>query len=175
MFGFRCSKRRSGILKKRFTMTCAVIVSMVFLGGVGNGCKKRQSPPLPTAAPELARVVTNRMNDVAYKASLNQNRLKQGKQASELFELRQQMRACRERVKAGLPADASAVALKDALSKDSEWRAFEIREKSLVDADTQTRTAARDMIRARIEEEGKAVEAVAQGRAQAVDAQVPRK
>ena len=175
MLGFRCLRRRSGIVRKRIAVTCLVIVSMVFMGVVCGGCKKRQSSPVPSVTPELERVVTNRMNDVAYREALKKNRIQQGKQASELFEVRKQMRVCRERIQATLPTNTDAVALKEALNKDAEWRALETREKTLVEADKQTRAAARDLIRLRIEEEGRAVEAVAQGRARAVDAEAPRK
>lgn len=161
--------------KKRYAVTRRIIVSMAFISFLGSvGCKKRQPAPILPAAPEMPRVITNRVNDAAYMDVLKKSRSDQAKVTSELFDVRAKMKACRERVKAALPEKGDTAALSEALHKDADWLALESREKALLEANKAALQAARELIRERLEKEQKDVEAVAQGRAQAVDAELSR-
>jgi PBP1b-binding outer membrane lipoprotein LpoB len=144
-------------------------VSIVFMALVAAGCKKKTVAPVVEAKPQLESVYTNRMNDAAYVESLRSNRVAQSVQANERHVLTQQLKVCRERVRAALPADAGEAALTNALARDPEWQQLEARREQMDGRIQATLLDAQEAIRKRMEAEAQAVKAVAAGRAEAAD------
>lgn len=143
------------------------IVSTALIALFSGGCKKKVEEKRLSAKPES--VFTNRMNDVAYVESLRKNREEQGVQAKERHALLVQLKACQERVKATLPAEADEAALKAALARDSEWQRLDAQNAQMEGRIQATLLDARETIRKRMEVEAQAVKAVAAGQAVAVD------
>lgn len=157
-------------------MVCMAVVSTVFMTLFAAGCKKKVVENSIGPAPKkLESVYTNRMNDAAYVEALHSNRVTQSVQAKERHALAALIKACEERVKAALPPGADEAAFKAALARDPEWQKLDAR-KAQVDGSIQaTLSDARETIRRRMETEARAVKAVAEGRAEAVDpAKVPK-
>ena len=159
-------KRMDGIHDRAETMVLWAMVSIAFIGLFSAGCKKRS--PAEVKAP-LAEVITNRMNDAAYLDTLKNSRDVQMAKAAERNVIVAQMRAYSERVKATLPKDADEAALKAALAKDEGWRTLEARNAQAIEAGEQILGEARQKVRQRMLEESRAVQAVAEGKAKAVD------
>ncbi len=154
------------IHEKQGTLVCWAMVSMAFLCLFPLGCKKRA--PIVGKAPQES-VFTNRMNDAAYVGALQKNRDEQAVKAGERTVIVTQMQACIERVKATLPKDADEAALKAALAKDDEWRKLEPQNAKAIEDIQQVLGEARQKVRQRMLEESRAVKAVAEGKAMAVD------
>lgn len=147
-------------------MVFVAMVSIAFVCLFSTGCKKRV--PVASRAP-LESVFTNRMNDAAYLATLQTNRVAQSAKAGERNVIVSQMQAHIERVKATLPEDADEATLKAALAKDEEWLKLEARNEKAIGEIQQVLSEAREKVRQRLLEESKAVKAVAEGKAKAVD------
>lgn len=147
-------------------MAYGLMVSIAFVCLFAVGCKKKG--PVQVKAP-LESVITNRMSDAAYVDSLRKNREEQTVKASERSVVVTQMQACIERVKATLPKDADEATLKAALAQDESWRKLEAQNAQAIAAIEQTLGAARQNVRQRMLEESRAVKAVAEGRAKAID------
>lgn len=150
-----------------FDAGLAVAVSIVFVCLVAAGCKKK-GPPKGSALP-LESVVTNRMNDAAYLDGLKKNRAEQTQVAAARAKVTARIDACKARVKAALPAGADEAAFQAALEKDQAWQALVKQVEELNEQDRQTVILAREAIRKRMEEESRAIKAVAEGKAKAVD------
>lgn len=142
------------------------MVSTALLCLFPAGCKKKT--PVAVKAP-LESVVTNRMNDAAYLGSLRNNREEQKAKAAERNALGAQMQACVARVKATLPQDADEAALKAALAKDEAWLKLEAQNARVSGEIDRILGAAKESVRQRMLEESRAVKAVAEGKAKAVD------
>ena len=140
-----------------------VLLSTVVLCVLACGCRRRVQPVVP----EVAQVVTNRMQDAAYVRALRENSTRQmsGARARELVAARQKV--CAERVKASLAEGADDEVLKAALQKDAEWVALEAEAKQAADALLKAQEDAKRLIRARMEEEAQAVKDVRSGKARA--------
>jgi len=150
-------------------MIGVVIVSTVIVGLMCAGCKKRSVSPAPSAAPELEPVVTNRMSDVSYIKALDQVRKAQLAKATERSAIVDKMKSHLERVRASLPAGADDAAVKAALAKDGEWRKLEAQNAQVIGEIEQTLADARKTVRERMLAESRAIKAVAEGKARAVD------
>lgn len=166
MYLFLSWKRRSHTYYTINAMAYGLWVSIAFVCLFSAGCKKRS--PVQVKAP-LESVITNRMNDVAYLSALQKSREAQTVEATKRSVIVTQMQACVERVKATLPKDADEAALKAALAKDEAWRKLEPQNAQAIKAIEQTLGEAREKVRQRMLEEARAVKAVAEGRAQAID------
>lgn len=79
------------------------------------------------------------------------------------------LEAYKEKVKASLPADAGADALAQALAKDAVWLKLKEQVETARRTDRQAWEAARAKVRAAIENEAHANQAVSEGRAKAID------
>ena len=145
------------------------IVSMVFACLFSSGCKKRAPVVAVVDKAPLESVVTNRMSDVAYLGDLKKNRAQQTAKAAERSVIVAQMEACIARTKATLPKDADEAALKAALAKDEGWRKLEAQNAQAIEEIQKVLGEARQIVRQRMLEEARAVKAVAEGRAKAVD------
>jgi hypothetical protein len=152
--------------RRTFDAGIAVAVSIVFVCLVVAGCKK--GSPKGPAVP-LESVVTNRMNDAAYLDRLKKNRAEQTQVAAARAKVTAGIDACKARVKEALPADADEAAFQAALEKDQAWQALVKQVEELNEQDRQTVLSAREAIRTRMEEESRAIKAVAEGKAKAVD------
>ncbi len=150
----------------------AAAVSIVFVCFWSVGCKRK--PAVSGPAVPLESVITNRANDAAYLDTLKKNRADQTKIAAQRAEVSRKMDACRERVRSSLPAEAEEAAINAALEKDQEWTELVKQTGELAQRDQQVLSAAREAVRARLQEEARAVKAVAEGKAKAVDRIVPR-
>ena len=136
-----------------------------------SGCRRRAQLVEPVAAkPE---VITNRMADATYVRALKENQVWQRQKAQERNKIVAQMQVLLEKAKATLPADANNEALKAELAKDPAWRALEAENQRLVDELQQVLTRARETIHQRLLTEQRDVQAVAEGRAVAVDPPKP--
>jgi len=135
------------------------------------GCKKKGQPATPAAPVES--VITNRVHDAAYLDSLKKGREFQTKLAAGRAEVSKRMAACRARVSAALPKDAVEAAVNAALEKDSEWQGLVKQFEELVQKDQKSLAEVRDSVRARLQEEARAIKAVADGKAKAVDTAAP--
>ena len=131
------------------------------------GCGKRQE------SQALEQVYVNRANDKAYIASLMTNRQQQVKEGHLRVALSLKMTQCVTRVRATLPAEATAESLKKALSDDAEWKALDDQAKKADAAAAATLQQAQDLIRKRMQEEQRANQAVATGKAKALDGELP--
>ncbi len=148
-------------------VVCMAIVSTVFTGLFSSGCKKKAPEEAPQ--PRRESVYTNRMNDAAYVGALQSNRTQQAVQARERNELLRQLKACQERVKAGLTAGLDEAALQAALAGDPEWQRLSARKSEAEGRIQATLQEARETVRKRMEAEAQAVRAVAEGKALPAD------
>lgn len=143
---------------------------MGFIGLTMLGCRRQahpvKAPTAPTAKPE---VITNRIADVTYLNALRENRDEQQKKAMARRQIDTQMAAMFTKVKATLPAGADDAAVKVELAKDPAWRALEVEKQRLQDEIQQTFIKARETVRQRLLAEKRDIQAVAEGRAVAVD------
>lgn len=166
--GWFLSGNRVGcVAQKTEAVLCAVSVSMLFVCCLVlfSGCKRRKAPEKEVAAPALEVVVTNRMDDSAYRKALSDNQLAQTQLAAERSVVVDQMKKLIAEARAGLPADADDEAVKAELAKHSEWKSLEeenARKNAEID---KTLAAARETVRRRIEAEARDVKAVAEGKA----------
>ncbi len=158
----RCACKHIRYTFNRCTGLFGPAVLVVFLVLALSGCKRKE-----TVKPEA--VYTNRGNDKGYIASLMTNRQQQVKDSRSLFAVSQKMTQCVTRVKAALPAEATAEALSQALTADSEWAALDAQFKKLEAGAKATRQQAENLIRSRMQEESRAQKAVADGKARAHD------
>lgn len=134
-----------------------------------TGCGKRQE------SRAVEQVYTNRANDKAYIASLMTNRQQQVKEGHLRVEISRKMTQCVARVRATLPAEATEESLQKALADDAEWKALDAQAKEAEAAAAATLKQAEDLIRKRKQEELQANQAVAQGKAKALDGDLPSK
>ncbi len=134
----------------------------VFLILVLSGCKRKETV-------KLEEVYTNRANDNGYIASLMTNRQHQAQDSRALFALSLKMTQCVTRVKATLPANAADESLTKALTADAEWGALDEQYKKLKAASNVTMQQAQNLIRQRMQEEVRANQAVAEGKARAIN------
>jgi hypothetical protein len=110
-------------------------------------------------------VITNRMEDVAYREALVSNHLAQTQMAFERHPVVSQMEKLVKEARAGLPADADDEALKAELEKRPEWKVLEEENARKLAEMEKTLVAAREMVRKRLEAEMRDTKAVAEGRA----------
>jgi hypothetical protein len=154
------------------TMIGAIVVSTVFSCLLSLGCKKRARPQKEAPA-ALESVYTNRADDAAYMASLDQNRRMQVAKAKGIREAMAEMNAYRERVKASLPAGSDEAVLLAALAKDEAWLKLKAKCEAVAEAgrkeEQQTVAAARELVRQRMIKEAKDQAAVAEGKAKPID------
>ena len=136
---------------------------VVFAILVLAGCSKR------TETVKQDEVYTNRANDKKYIDSLMTNRQQQVQEGYARLAVSQKMTQCVTRVRAALPADATTEALKKALAADSEWISLDDQSKKLEAASKITLQQAQNLIRHRMQEELRAQQAVAEGKAKAID------
>ena len=172
MIGFLSLKHRSCVINKRATVVSMTIVSMVFMGFLLNGCKKRTVPAeslSASAASRLESVVTNRMKDATYRKALDQNRQEQGKAAFARNQIVEKMEALVAQARAALPAGADSEAVKAELAKNPEWQALEAQNARAVAEIDKTLAEARETVRKRLLAEARDAKAVVEGRAVAVD------
>jgi len=127
------------------------------------GCGQRQE------AVKLEEVYSNRANDKGYISSLMTNRQQQVKDSQSLFDVSLKMTQCVTRVKATLPGDAAGEALTKALAADPEWTSLEEQAKKLKGDADATLQQAKNMVVKRMQEEMRAHQAVAAGKARAID------
>jgi len=146
----------------------AFAVSILFAVVGVSGCKKETKVP-PPAAPVVENVYTNRAHDPAYRRLLKQSYSNEMVHASAVRQAVGDMNAYREKVKAALPAGADATVLEQALEKDAEWLNLKQKVEAARIADRQAWEAARANVRAGMEQEARAVQAVKEGRAKAID------
>jgi len=152
------------------TLVLWTMVSMVFVCFWGAGCKKRSGG----GKGSVQSVITNRMDDAAYRKTLDENRKVQTAKAGERSVVVEQMKALVEQAKAKLPAGADDEAVKAFLAKDEAWQKLEAKNKQLIGEIEQTLAEARQAVQKRMLEESRAVKAVAEGKAKAA-AQTPAK
>ncbi|MDD2598594.1 MAG: hypothetical protein PHO37_05145 [Kiritimatiellae bacterium] len=138
----------SGTWARYLFMLCFALVLSMVLSGCGCGRKKK-----PTEV-ELTQhgipVAVSRMNDKEYLAALNQHREDQKVVARERNELAEKLKACAERVKAGLAVDVSEEDFKAALEKDEEWQSCKEHQDTLDQRVKDELSDARDTVRARL-------------------------
>lgn len=127
------------------------------------GCSKRKETP------QQEEVYSNRAHDKGYMASLLTNRQQQAQEGYARLAVSMKMTQCVTRVRATLPADTTAEALKKALTADPEWISLDEQSKKLSAAATATLQQAHQLIRQRMQEEMRAQKAIAQGKAKAID------
>jgi len=169
---FGC-KRVNYTLKLANAVTVSVAVSMAFLCLFAVGCKKRAKPVEPAPA-ELKSVFTNRMDNAVYVGSLKTNHHAQMLQAIEVRTVETEIKAYRERAKAGLPAGADDAALEGALAKDDGWQKLKAREAVAQQEQQRTLEEARAKVRQALLDEAAAQKAVAEGKAKPKDGTKPK-
>lgn len=135
-----------------------LVVLMLF-----TGCGKRKE------AVVLEEVYSNRANDKIYIASLMTNRQQQAKEAQSRHALSLKMTQCVSRVRGALPADASEESLTKALATDQEWSSLTGQVSRAEATANATLQEAQNLIRKRMQEEVRANQAIAQGKAKAMD------
>lgn len=178
MFGFCSLKPLRGIWKNMGTVVGVTIVSMVFIGAVCGGCKKKSVVPVAPEKPvETATesVYTNRMHDATYREEIKQNLKEQRAKAKERSVVVDHMTELITQARAKLPAGADDAAVKAELEKSPEWRELEAQNQRLIGDIDATLARAREMVRQRMLQEAKDVQAVAEGRAKAADVPAPAK
>ena len=136
-----------------------VILAIVVLAG----CSKRKE------IIKQDEVYTNRANDKKYISSLMTNRQQQVQEGNARLAVSMKMTQCVTRVRGMLPADATTEALTKALASDSEWTSLSEQSKKLEAAANATMQQAQNLIRQRMQEEVRAQQAVAEGKAKAID------
>lgn len=143
------------------------VVSILFAGVGLLGCKKESK--VSPVAPAIESVYTNRAHDAAYIQSLRQSFSNQLTRATEVQQATRDLQAYEEKIKASLPANSDAAALKQALSKDEVWLKLKERvEAARVDG-RHAWEEARAKVRVRMEKEALDNQAVREGRANAID------
>lgn len=135
---------------------------VVFLVLVLSGCKRKETV-------KLEEVYTNRANDKGYITSLMTNRQQQAQDNRSLFALSLKMTQCVTRVKATLPAEATDETFKKALLADAEWTALDAQFNKLEAGAKATKQQAVNLVRMRMQEEARAHQAVAEGKARSID------
>lgn len=164
---FGC-KRMDCKREKVRTAVVTVILSMAVVCLFSVGCKKRVKPP-EKAPVVLESVYTNRSNNAAYIESIMQLRSTQLSKATAYRVAFAEMSAYSNRVMAALPAGTNAAALDSALAKDETWQKLKAKSDKAQQEDRQTVIEAREKVRQALLEEARAKEAVAQGKAKAID------
>ena len=159
----RCAYQQKRSILSGFKRFCGQGVLIVFALLVLAGCGK------PKETSKLKEVYTNRANDKEYIASLMTNRQQQVQESRSRLAVSLKMTQCVTRVRATLPADTTDEALKKALTTDPEWTALDEQSKKLAAAANATMQQANQLIRQRMQEEGSAQQAVAEGKAKAID------
>ncbi|MFA7174725.1 MAG: hypothetical protein WC340_15185 [Kiritimatiellia bacterium] len=129
-------------------MFCVALVLSMVLSGCGCGRKKK--PTEVELTPHGIPVAVSRMNDKSYLEALNQHREGQKVIAKDRAALAAKLKACAERVKAGLASDVSEEDFKAALEKDEEWRSFQEHQETLDQKVKDDLSAARETVRARL-------------------------
>ena len=158
-------------MNKWATVVGVTIVSMVFVGLLGTGCKRKSTvsaEPQGAAGQALPGVVTNRMQDASYREELKQNMKEQRARAKDRNEVVDRMTVLIAEARAKLPAGADDAAVKAELAKSSEWRDLEAKNQQLVGEIDKTLARARETVRQRMLQEAQDVKAVAEGKAQPV-------
>lgn len=158
-------------MNKWVTVVGVTIVSMVFVGLLGTGCKRKSTvsaEPQGPAGQTLPGVVTNRMQDASYREELKQNMKEQRARAKDRNEVVDRMTVLIAEARAKLPAGADDAAVKAELAKSSEWRDLEAKNQQLVGEIDKTLARARETVRQRMLQEAQDVKAVAEGKAQPV-------
>lgn len=160
---------RDGVLKTRQKMRAEALggwlLSTVIICLFVAGCKRRGQP----TEPELAQVVTNRMQDAAYVQALHANRDLQMANAYAREQVTARQRACVERIRATLPENADDETLQAALQKDPEWAELEAESQKVAAAALQAQEDAKFLIRARLQEEEQAIKDVQSGKAKVAE------
>ena len=152
----RCNVSR---IKWLFGQSALVVCTILVLAG----CSKQKEPV------KKDEVYTNRANDKKYIASLITNRQQQVQEGYARLAVSLKMTQCVTRVRAALPSDVTTESLKKALAADSEWTSLDEQSKKLEAAANATMQQARNLIRQRMLEEQRAQQAVAEGKAKAID------
>lgn len=147
----------------RIKWLCGQGALVVFAILVLAGCGKRKE------AVKQEEVYLNRANDKAYIASLMTNRQQQVQEGRSRLAVSLKMTQCVTRVRATLPADTTDEALKKALATDSEWTALCEQTQKLEASAKVTMQQAQNLIRQRMKDELHAQQAVAEGKAKALD------
>jgi len=167
MINFLTDNPRTLEKNTRWIAVILTVVSMVFCVFLSPGCKK--SDHAAQAPAVLENVYTNRANDVAYLKALDQNRYQQIKEAESIRSAVAAMTAYRNQVKSTFPAVSNEVALTALLEKDPTWLKLKADCDVARETETQTRLAAREMVRQAMLKESQARAAVADGKARALD------
>ena len=144
------------------------ILSMAVACLFSAGCKKCVKPP-EKAPVVLENVLTNRMNNVAYVESLKQLHRKQVLKGAAFRSAAAATNAYSNRVMAALPAGADGAVLEAALAKDETWQKLKAQSDAAQKEDRQAVEEAREKVRQALMEEARAQQAVADGKAKAVD------
>ena len=156
-----CKQTRSNVSQIKWFVGQSVLV--IFAIVVLAGCSKRKETV------KQDEVYTNRANDKKYIASLMTNRQQQVQEGNARLAVSMKMTQCVTRVRTILPADVTTEALTKALAADSEWTSLAEQSKKLEAAANATMQQARNLIRQRMQEELSAQQAVAEGKAKAID------
>jgi len=156
-----CKQIRCNVSQVKWLFGHLSLVIFAFL--VLAGCSKRQETV------KQDEVYTNRANDKKYIDSLMTNRQQQVQEGHARWAVSQKMTQCVTRVRATLPADATTETLKNALAADAEWTSLDDQSKKLEAAAKITLQQAQSLIRQRMQEELRAQQAVAEGKAKAID------
>jgi hypothetical protein len=158
-----CKQKRCNVSQIKWFVGQLVLV--IFAIVVLAGCSKRKEKETV----KQDEVYTNRANDKKYIASLMTNRQQQVQEGNARLAVSMKMTQCVTRVRAILPADVTTEALTKALAADSEWTSLAEQSKKLEAAANATMQQARNLIRQRMQEELSAQQAVAEGKAKAID------
>ena len=142
---------------------CGSGVLIVFAILVLAGCSKRKETP------QQEEVYTSRANDKGYIASLMTNGQQQAQEGRARLAVSMKMTQCVTRVRATLPADVTGEALKKALMTDPEWTALDEQSQKLAAAANATKLQGHQLIRQGMQKELRAQQAIAQGKAKAID------
>ena len=159
----RCAYQQKRSILSWLKRFCGQGMLIVFALLVLAGCGKSKETS------KMKEVYTNRANDKEYIASLMTNRQQQVQEGRSRVAVSLKMTQCVTRVRATLPADSTDEALKKALTADPEWTALEEQNKKLKAAADATMQQAHQLIRQRIQEEGRAQKDIAEGKAKAID------
>jgi hypothetical protein len=178
MSGFLSGKRmmsvddRAQVKRKKAWLALGVAtVSMLIVCFVATfyGSKKGRLPVGDgmgdSGVVVLEQVHTNRAYDVAYMQELADNRAEQVQLAGARSRVVEAMEKMIEEVRAALPPDADADAIKAELEKRPEWKAMEAANARMVESIETTLASARETVRLRMERELSDQKKVAEGRA----------
>ncbi len=172
MSGFLSMKNGNCVANRFGSVVRLTAVSMVFFSLLLAGCKKRTVPdvsPSVSKGAGVESVVTNRMQDAAYRKALDLNRLEQGKKASERNKIVGKMEQMIAKARASLPTGADDVAVKAELAKNPEWVELETKNAHVTAEIDKTLAEARETVRQRMLAEARDVKAVSEGKAKAID------